>query len=490
MQHELAEPVRAGLYIGGREVITLDTVEIMDPARPGTVVGFGAVANATHIDEAISSAHSATAVWAELSVAERAAHMARAIEGLDARRDEFATILTSEIGKTHHESWVDAKVFEIRWKLVHGLAESFTPDTVIEPDASTANRTVVQRRPVGPVTIIVPFNWPLAILAASLPHALLAGNPVIVKAPASAPLATAVFVSAIAAQLPPGVLNVVSGHDDTMAPLIADPRIGKVCFTGSVGGGKEIARIAASAVTPVTLELGGNDAAIIFDDTQLDTVSLDRLFSSIFDTSGQICMNAKRIYVHESRKDELLAGLRERLATVKLGHGLDEGVTHGPLHTARQAAWVNTLISEARAAGATVEQFGELPDGELADGHFVLPTLVIDPDPSLRIVTEEQFGPVIPIMTFATEAEAVEAANDTWAGLGASVWTEDPARATRVAERLDAGYVWINDHGAPRLDLRAPFGGTKFSGYGREQGIEGVLEFTQTRAVSRHGGDR
>jgi acyl-CoA reductase-like NAD-dependent aldehyde dehydrogenase len=266
--------------------------------------------------------------------------------------------------------------------------------------------------------------------------------------------------------------------------------MGKVCFTGSVGGGKEIARIAASAVTPVTLELGGNDAAIIFDDAQLDTVSLDRLFSSIFDTSGQICMNAKRIYVHESRKDELLAGLRERLAGVKLGHGLDEGVTHGPLHTARQAEWVSALISEARDAGATVEQFGDLPDGELADGHFVLPSLVIDPDPSLRIVTEEQFGPAIPIITFATEAEAVEAANDTWAGLGASVWTEDPARATRVAEKLDAGYVWINDHGAPRLDLRAPFGGTKFSGYGREQGIEGVLEFTQTRAVSRHVGDR
>ncbi len=200
-------------------------------------------------------------------------------------------------------------------------------------------------------------------------------------------------------------------------------------------------------------------------------------------------MNAKRVYVHRSRMDEVVNGLVARLEKTKLGYGLDEGTTMGPLHSPVQKAFVNELIEEAKASGADVREFGELPGGDLEGGNFVRPTIVIDPDPNLRVVTYEQFGPVIPVIPFDTEDEAVTMANDTWGGLCGSVWTANPETANRVGSQLVCGYVWVNDHGAPRLDLRAPFGGMKQSGIGREQGIEGVRAFQDSRSISHLDAD-
>jgi acyl-CoA reductase-like NAD-dependent aldehyde dehydrogenase len=258
-----------------------------------------------------------------------------------------------------------------------------------------------------------------------------------------------------------------------------------VCFTGSVAGGKRIMEMASKSLTRVTLELGGNDAAVMLEDAVLDDVHLDRLYAAIFDTTGQICMNAKRIYVHRSRLDEVVAGLSERLDRAVIGYGLAEGTTMGPLHSPAQKAFVSEIIEEAKAAGADVREFGTLPaDPDLQGGNFLRPALVINPDPSLRVVTQEQFGPVIPLLAFDTEEEAVKMANDTWSGLCGSVWTADPGAANRVGGKLVCGYVWVNDHGATRLDLRAPFGGMKQSGMGREQGIEGVRAFQDTRSIA------
>jgi acyl-CoA reductase-like NAD-dependent aldehyde dehydrogenase len=234
----------------------------------------------------------------------------------------------------------------------------------------------------------------------------------------------------------------------------------------------------------VTLELGGNDAAVFLEDAILDDTHLDRIYAAVFDTTGQICMNAKRLYVHRSRMDELVRGLSSRLDKAVIGYGLDEGTTMGPLHQGAQKAFVEDIIQEAKDAGADVREFGALPGGDLADGNFLRPAIVVDPDPSLRVVTQEQFGPVIPILPFDSEDEAVAAANDTWAGLCGSVWTADVDAANRVGGRLQCGYVWVNDHGATRLDLRAPFGGMKQSGMGREQGIEGIRAFQDTRSIA------
>jgi acyl-CoA reductase-like NAD-dependent aldehyde dehydrogenase len=339
---------------------------------------------------------------------------------------------------------------------------------------------------MGVVTIILPFNWPLAILGASLPQALLAGNTVIVKPPRSAPLATVLAVSRMASLLPSGVLNIVTGEDAVIGePLIAGAGVAKVCFTGSVAAGRRIMAIAAGSLTRVALELGGNDPVLILRDAELGPAALDRLCGAVFASTGQICMAAKRLYVHRSRYDEVVTGLSERLAGVRIGHGLDQDTTMGPLHQRAQRDFVAGLVAAAGAAGAEVREFGELPaDPVMAGGNFTRPSLVLDPDPALGIVTEEQFGPSVPLLPFADESTVVDQANDGWSGLGASVWSADEERARDLVARLRSGYGWVNAHGADFVDHRAPFGGLRGSGMGREFGIEGVREFMDLQSVS------
>ena len=481
---DTSAPVTTGLFIGGTERQAAATMEIADPGKPGTVVGHAAAAGPSDVQDAIAAAKAAYPGWAALGAQERADRMRQALEGIADFRDEDAAILSQENGKIRMEAWVDSLVFEIRWNLALELAPDVDTAKTLPPAPGIPVSTSVTFQPLGVVTVIVPFNWPIAILAASLPHALLAGNTAIVKPPPTAPLATTRVVQRIAEKLPPGVLNVVTGKDADMAELITSPDIAKVCFTGSVGGGKRIMEMAAKSLTRVTLELGGNDAAVILQDAVLDDTHLDRLYAAIFDTTGQICMNAKRLYVHRSRVDEVVNALSSRLQKTKLGYGLDKDTTMGPLHSPAQKKFVDELIREAKDSGAKVLEFGELPGGDMKGGNFVRPAIVVNPDPKLRVVTEEQFGPVIPVIPFDTEEEAIKAANDTWAGLAGSVWTADPKTANRVGGQLVCGYVWVNDHGATRLDLRAPFGGMKSSGIGREQGIEGIRAFQDTRSIS------
>ena len=481
---ETLETVRTGLYIGGAERQTDQTLAIADPGKPGVVVGHAASASKDDVADAVAAAKAAFPAWSALSATERAAQMADAIAGIADERDTDAAILSQENGKIRLEGWIDALVFEIRWQLALMLADEVDTGKTLPVVPGIPVSTVVSHQALGVVTVIVPFNWPIAILGAALPHALLAGNTAIVKPPPSAPLATARVVQRIAEKLPPGVLNVVTGADENMVGLIQNTDIAKVCFTGSVGGGKRIMQMASSTLTRVTLELGGNDAAVFLEDAIIDDVHLDRLYAAIYDTTGQICMNAKRVYVHRSRLDEVVDGLSARLDKAVIGYGLDEGTTMGPLHSSAQKAFVEEIIQEAKDAGADVREFGELPGGELAGGNFLRPAIVVGADSSLRVVTQEQFGPVIPIIAFDTEDEAIALANDTWGGLCGSVWTADPAAANRVGSQLVCGYVWVNDHGATRLDLRAPFGGMKQSGIGREQGIEGIRAFQDTRSIA------
>lgn len=482
---DTSAPVTTGLYIGGTERQAAATLEVVDPGKPGAIVGYAAAAGPGDVEDAIAAAKAAYPDWAGLGAHERAEQMRAALEGIAEFRDEDAAILSRENGKIRMESWVDSLVFEIRWNLALALADDVDATKTLPPAPGIPVSTTVAFQPLGVVTVIVPFNWPIAILAASLPHALLAGNTAIVKPPPTTPLATTRVVQRIAEKLPPGVLNVVTGKDADLSALITSPDVAKVCFTGSVSGGKRIMEMASKSLTRVTLELGGNDAAIILEDAILDDAHLDRLYASIFDTTGQICMNAKRIYVHRSRLDEVTAGLADRLDKAVIGYGLDEGTTMGPLHSPAQKAFVSEIIEEAKAAGADVREFGTLPsDPDLQGGNFLRPALVINPDPSLRVVTQEQFGPVIPLIPFDTEDEAIRLANDSWSGLCGSVWTADSEAGNRVGAKLVCGYVWVNDHGATRLDLRAPFGGMKQSGMGREQGIEGVRAFQDTRSIA------
>lgn len=478
--------ITTDLFIHGQDIATDSTLRVVDPARPSHVVGEAAAASPDQVTRAIASAKEAFTQWSAMSAQQRAELMTEAIAGIEEDRDADAAVLSQENGKPVMEAWIDALVFEIRWKLAIGLADQVEEETVLPTagDLHIPTETTVRYKPVGVSTIVIPYNWPLAILAASLPQALIAGSTVIVKPPPSAPLATVQVVRRVAAKLPPGVINIVTGHNEDVSELITSEDVAKLTFTGSVGGGRKMQEMAAAGLTRVTLELGGNDPAVILEDALLDDMHLDRLYHAIYDTTGQICMNAKRLYVHRSRVDEVVQGLSARLEQAVLGHGLAEGTTMGPLHSSAQKEFVAELITEARESGAQVLEFGELPGGELGEGHFMRPAIVVAPEESLRVVTEEQFGPVIPIIPVDSEEEAVVKANDTWAGLCGSVWSADVQRAQKVAQQILAGYIWINDHGATRLDNRAPFGGFKQSGFGREMGIQGVRAFQDTHAVA------
>jgi acyl-CoA reductase-like NAD-dependent aldehyde dehydrogenase len=483
----VATALSTRLYVDGAETDgDAGVLTVADPARAGAQVGTAAAASREQALAAVAAAQRAFPAWSALDPQERARRIDAAVATLAPFAGEHADVLSRENGKVLGEAHGDVFVFSHRCGLATAMADVVDAQVVL-PGPPT--ETVVRYRPLGVVTIIIPSNWPLAILGASLPYALVAGNTVVLKPPPSTPLATTMLVQRMAEQLPPGVVNVVTGADAEIGEaLVSNPGVAKVCFTGSPGGGNKIMEMASRTLTRVALELGGNDPALILEDAALDDDALEALFHAIFDTTGQICMAAKRVYVHRSRYQEVVDGLAVRLEETVLGHGLDAATTMGPLHAPSQKVFVEEIVEEARAAAVEVREFGELPsDPALAGGNFVRPSLVLDPDPALRVVTHEQFGPTIPIIPFDEEDAAVAAANDTWAGLCASVWTADRAKAADVGGRLQVGYVFVNCHSAAVLDQRAPFGGVKGSGMGREMGIQGLREFMDTHSTALPG---
>ncbi|GAA4118325.1 aldehyde dehydrogenase family protein [Enteractinococcus coprophilus] len=480
------------LYYGGRyydashSFDTEHVMEIRNPARPSQIVGMAAAATHEQARQAVVAAKYAFPDWAATSAQHRAELLRAAAGTVMENSDAEARLLSEENGKVIGESTFDLLGLVQRTELACDLADR-VDDVETLPGPPT--ETLVSFKPMGVVTIIVPFNWPIAILGASMPYALMAGNTVVVKPPPSAPLAMTRAVQRYAEKLPPGVLNVVTGEDAEIgSALVSNKDIAKVCFTGSVQGGKRIMTMAAETMTSVLLELGGNDAALILDDAEFTQENMDGLFAGIFGSTGQICMNAKRLYVHNSKKQELIDELTKRLETVRLGPASDPETTMGPLHQKSQWQYVTALVQEAKEAGADVREFGEMPTGAWAGGNFVRPSIIVDPDPTLRVVTEEQFGPTIPIIGFDDVEDGIRMVNDTPYGLCNSVWTSNEQTAKEVGARLQSGYVFHNAHGAPSLDQRAPFGGVKQSGMGREMGILGLREFQEPHSLGLNKG--
>ena len=456
------------------------TFPVYDPARTGAVIGHAAAASRDDALAAVAAAEAAWPAWAVLSAAERVAIVLKALEGLEADNDARTDILSRENGKIRFEAFIDLAVFSGRF---HQAAEYAPELDADEHIAGPPFNTTITKPSRGVVTIIYPFNWPLAILAASLPAALMSGNTVIVKPPPTTPLSSVQTLRHLVKALPPGVLNVVTGADDVVGPVVVgDPRIRHVCFTGSVGGGKRIMTMAAN-VTNVTLELGGNDPALVLHDAVLDEAAFAKMSGATFMTTGQVCMALKRLYVPRSRYDEVVDGLRATLVNHKIGPGLDRDVTMGPLNTANQRDYVAKLLEEAKAAGAEVQSYGAYT-GDWTSGNYMLPSLVLDPAPELGIVAEEQFGPALPILPYDDEEQAIELANATWSGLCSSVWSGDNEHAMKVARQLRTGVTFFNNHNATAVDERAPFGGFAQSGIGRELGREGMRDFTETHVMA------
>ncbi len=464
--------------------------ELHNPAQPDEIVGSAAAGAREDARLAVEAAHRAYPTWSALSVEERAGHLLQAAGHLVSEEEEVQRrirLLTREHGKILKESTMEITRLGDRFRQVASYADRLAED---ERLPAPPFDTIITRQPRGVAALIIPWNWPLSILGAKLPQALLTGNTVVIKLSPQAALAPALTIQRMAEKFPPGVINLLTGPSVELGEeLVAHPLVRKVNFTGGIETGKKVMQAAAGNLKHVTLELGGNDPALVLEDADLGPEALQRLVLGAFLTSGQVCMAIKRIYVHRSRYEELVEGFTGILDKYVVGNGLDPQVSMGPVNNEGQLKTVRNFVAEAKQRGATVRELGTVADEKIfKQGYFHMPTVVTDADPSLQVVCREQFGPVVPILPFDKEEEAIRMANDTEFGLCSSVWTKDPERAVRVARQLEAGYTYLNAHGPMAQDGRAPFGGFKQSGVGRNLGYDGVLEFLEPHSISAPAG--
>jgi acyl-CoA reductase-like NAD-dependent aldehyde dehydrogenase len=479
---------QATLTIGGKpQPGAAGSYPIHNPARPAEIVGHAPAADRGQLDAAVKAARQAAPAWRAMGVAERVAAVgsAAATAAAQLAGHDGSQLYTREHGKVHSEARFEIDTAPMVASLLGSMAEAALAPEQIDPQSAYPQ---LRREPYGVAALVLPFNWPLALLMTKLTSALTAGNTAVVKVPPTCPLAALELGGAFAAALPPGVVSVLAGPGtDLGQALITHPGIDVISLTGGVATGRAVMAAAAPRLTPVLLELGGNDAAIIAPDMAVSDQLAEQLFAATYTTGGQVCMAIKRLYAPRDHVDELAEAVLARCAREVIGDGLAEEVTLGPLHTAVGRNRVHRLVADAEAQGATVQTSGRLREADAnSGGYFVLPTVVRDLAPDSPLATEEQFGPVLPIFGYDAIDDAVAAANATDFGLTASVWTGDDSLADRVAGQLVAGTVSVNCHGMAAQDPRLPFGGVGQSGIGRELGAEGIRAFTQPRGFVRH----
>lgn len=459
------------MTVGGKSVGGTG-LPVVDPAT-GETFAEAPLASEAVLDEALRSARSSQPAWAAQPIDERRSVLVELGEGLAARADEVATVLTRENGKPLREA-MDEVTLAAQWfgwiaglELEAAIARK-TPDSYVR----------MLRVPLGVVGAITPWNYPIILAVVKIAPALLAGNTVVLKPSPHAPLSPLLMGETLAPLLPAGVLNVLSGGDTLGERLVSHGFCDMVSLTGSVSAGRSAAVSAARDLKKAILELGGNDAAIVFPDVDIDGVA-EALFAAAFVNAGQFCAAVKRVYAHKSIARSLADRLAMRADATIVGNGLDARTQMGPLTIEGQVLRVDALVATARSAGGQVLAGGYRID---APGFFYRPTIVFEPSTNTALEVTEQFGPALPVMEFVDLDEAVSRANATSYGLGASVWTGNGALAQKVASRLKVGTVWVNTHGELSHDV--PFGGVKSSGMGVEYGQLGLEEFTQLKVVS------
>ncbi len=459
------------MLIDGRLVNTAEQDDVINPAF-GAPFATCARASTAQVDEAVAAAARAFRTWRR-DGAFRRAKLKECAAAIQNRAHEIGVLLSQEQGKP-----LAAAVGE-----VHGAAFwfSYFADLAIEPEIIRDDhdkRVQIVRKPLGVVAAITPWNFPVILLSWKLAPAFLAGNTVVAKPSPFTPLTSLLVGDILKDILPPGVLNIISGGGDLGAQLASHPQVRKISFTGSVATGKKIMSYAAADLKRVTLELGGNDPAIVLDDVDPNAV-VDGLFWGAFQNSGQVCTAIKRLYVHEKVYEPIVTGLVERAESVKMGNGLEPETQLGPINNQMQLAKVMELVEDARRNGAAVEAGGSRLD---SPGYFYPPTIVTGVHAGMRLVDEEQFGTALPVLKYRHLEDALEQASRTHYGLGASVWTADVARGEALVQEIESGTGWVNHH----MDITpyAPFGGCKWSGLGYENGLWGYHEFTEMQVVN------
>jgi succinate-semialdehyde dehydrogenase / glutarate-semialdehyde dehydrogenase len=473
----LLESVPDGLFIGGewRSAASGATLNVHDPATSEvikTIANGGVEDGAAAMDAAVDAAPA----WAKTPPRERAEILRRAFDLVQERQDHVALLMTLEMGKPVAESKAEVKYGGefLRW---------FSEEAVrifgrygINPEGT--GRMIVSQHPVGPCFLITPWNFPLAMATRKIAPALAAGCTVVIKPPELTPLTTLYFVQILSeAGLPEGVVNVITTHTSSKvsAPIIADPRLRKLSFTGSTEVGRKLLEQAAEGILRTSMELGGNAPFLIFEDADL-AAAVDGAMLAKFRNIGQACTAANRFIVHEAIADEFAARVTERVQAFKVGRGTEEDVQIGPLINADAVDKADSLVRDATERGAKVLTGGRPIEGP---GTFYEPTVVAGVRPGSDILREEIFGPVLSIVTFADEDEAVRIANDTEYGLVGYAYTKDLARGQRLVESLQTGMLGLNV--GVVSNAAAPFGGVKQSGIGREGGFEGIHEYLSTK---------
>ena len=471
---EASAPLRTdfSLLIGGELVQSGQQLDVINPAL-GTVFARCPAARAPELDRAVDAARRAFPAWRARSFADRAALVRRLSQKLRERQNELAELLTREQGKPLAQS-----VAEID----RGAAQSdgmVGIEISAEVIADDNDKHIELRyRPLGVVGIITPWNAPVNLALGPLVSALYTGNTVVLKPSPYTPLTTLKVGELMNEIFPAGVVNVLAGGDELGAAMTEHRGIDKIAFTGSVATGKKVLASAAATLKRVTLELGGNDPAIVLDDVDAKAVA-KKIFFASFVNSGQVCMAIKRIYAHESVYKDLCDALVDEAKKAKVGNGLDPSTELGPVQNKMQYDKVVGIIKDTKEAGARFLAGGEIPAGP---GYFLPPTLVTDIADDSRLVQEEQFGPIVPILKFSDVEDALRRANDTRYGLSGSVWTKDLNRGSEIAARLEVGTAWVNQHRTTSAFV--PFGGAKESGLGRQYSALGLKGYMEPEVIS------
>jgi acyl-CoA reductase-like NAD-dependent aldehyde dehydrogenase len=453
----------------------VEGVSFFDVINPATGSAFARAPDATRaqLDQAVDAARRAFRSWRNVPHARRRGILCGFAAAIRAQTDDLARSLTREQGKPLAASIREVRITAER---IEGLASfELTPETLRSDDRG---RVVLDYQPLGVVGAIAPWNAPLVLATQIAAQALATGNSVIVKPSPFTPLTTLKLGEIAARTLPRGLFNTLSGGNDLGRWMTEHAGIDKIGFVGSVATGKRVlASAATSNLKRVSLELGGNDAAIVLPDADVESIA-PALFRSAFVNSGQVCMAVKRVFVHESLIERLGAALARLANEAKVGDGFEPGVELGPVQNRPQFERVLGLMNDALARGGRALAGGKALD---RPGYFIAPTIIAGVAEGTPLVDEEQFGPVLPLLTFTDVDEAVARANATRFGLGASVWSADTQRASEIARRLEAGTVWINAHGGAAPDI--PFGGFKESGLGRGMGLIGLKSYTEPRVL-------
>lgn len=464
--------MQVSLFIDGtRHVGDGTSFEVINPATEA-VAASGNMASLEQLDQAVAAARRAFPGWSATSDAERTSLMHQIADRIEANSDELARIIVQEQGKPLFLAQMEVGG-AVAWTRYNADLE--IPVKVLED--SEHKRIEGHRKPLGVVASITPWNWPLMIAIWHIMPALRSGNTVVSKPSGLTPVNTLRLVEIINEVLPDGVVNLVTGEREIGEAISRHGDINKVIFTGSTPTGQSIMANAAGTLKRLTLELGGNDAGIVLPDADPDALA-EGIFNTAFINMGQTCAALKRLYVHDSLHDRLCDRLTELARAQVVGDGLAEGTTFGPVQNRAQLGIVSELVEDARAQGGRVLCGGSPVDGK---GYFYPPTLVSEVSNGVRLVDEEQFGPALPIIRYTDVEDAIRMANDCPFGLGGSVWGSDPEAAHQVAQRLECGTVWINNHA--EVLPHAPFGGCKHSGLGVEFGVEGLLEYTQLQVI-------